>query len=771
VITRTRRPTLVRRSVLAVLAAAAIAAAAVVVVAVATSPDGERPAAAVGRPNASGGDRAALQGTDSGAARYVAVAPTRLLDTRGANAPADASTTRVAVAGQAGVPADATAVALNVTATETTAPGFVTVWPAGLPRPEASNLNVENAGQTIPNLVIVPLGEGGAVDVFTQTATHLVVDVIGAWQPIPGIATGGRFQPTGPTRVLDTRSGGALSSGSTTLVDLGPVAAGASGAVLNVTATEASAAGFVTVWGPGAPRPVASNVNVERPGQTVANMVVTPVDASGRIAVFVQSTTHLVIDLVGTFTGDAAPPSDAGLFVPLPPARVLDSRAANPVPRLRGGARTDLALAGRAGIPATGVAAVVMNLTATESSDAGFVTAYPARTALPPTSNLNSERTWQTIANLAIVRMGGEGGVSLYAQHTTELVADVSGWFLGAPAPIDPDVTATPPPPAVPSSDGTLVAAGSIGGTITPKSVVATGTGLIFAQNMIYSHTITVYGRDHRLLATIPDRTGALQGGPVEAAVTPDGRYVYVSNYSMYGPGAGRAGFDACLPGDGIADSTVYRVSVDSLAIDQVIPVGPVPKFLAVTPDGRHLVVSNWCGESVSIVDTATGQEVQRLPVGHNPRGVAITADSRTAYIALMGANRLAVIDLPTGTVRTIGGVGGEPRHLNLSPDGHWLYITLNADGAVAKMDTTTERVVARVATGNQPRSASLAADGANLFVVNYESATVSKVRTADMTVVQTVATTTHPIGITYDDETKELWVACYVGRIFLFDD
>src|SRR6478736_2788703 len=102
------------------------------------------------------------------ASTYVAVVPARLLDTRAAGAaPDDGSTTRVPVAGRAGVPGDATAVALNVTATDTTAPGFVTVWPAGLPRPEASNLNVEGAGQTVPNLVIVPLGEGGAVDVFT----------------------------------------------------------------------------------------------------------------------------------------------------------------------------------------------------------------------------------------------------------------------------------------------------------------------------------------------------------------------------------------------------------------------------------------------------------------------------------------------------------------------------------------------------------------------------------------------------------------------------
>jgi YVTN family beta-propeller protein len=755
-----RRVTPLRR--LAVAAVAVVVGAGVAVIGDVPGPAGR--AAAV--------DATALNPGDGSPSRYVAVAPARLLDTRTTGTrPGGGTTMLVVVAGRGGVPAGAAAVALNVTVTDTTAPGFVTVWPAGLPQPEASNLNVEGAGQTVPNLVIVPLGEGGAVDVFTQSATDLVVDVVGAWQPAAA-ATSGRFEPTPPTRVLDTRTGAPLVGGTTTIVDLGAAAAHASGAVLNVTATEATAPGFVTVWGGGGSPPLASNVNVERAGQTVANMVVTPVDSTGRVAVFVQSTTHLVIDLVGTFTGEAAPTSTDGLFVPLAPARVLDTRAAAPLPVLRGERRADLPLAGRAGLPASGVAAVVVNLTATESSDAGFVTAYPARTALPATSNLNTERTWQTVANLAVVAMGGDGAISLYTQRTTQLVADVSGWFVGAPAAIDPAVPAAPPAPSVGSSDGTLVATGSIGGTISPKSVVATGTGLVFAQNMIYSHTVTVYGRDHRLIATIPDSNGALQGGPVEAAVTPDGRSVYVSNYSMYGPGAGRSGFDDCTLADGIADSTVYRISVGSLTVDQVIPVGPVPKFLAVTPDGRLLVVSNWCGDSVSIVDTASGQEVRRIPVGgHNPRGIAITADSRTAYIALMGANRLAVVDLTTFAVRTIGGVGGGPRHLNLSPDGRWLYITLNADGAVAKMDTTTEQVVARVATGNEPRSAALAADGANLFVVNYESASVSKIRTSDMTVVQNLATAPNPIGITYDDETRELWVACYVGRILLFTD
>ena len=96
-----------------------------------------------------------------------------------------------------------------------------------------------------------------------------------------------------------------------------------------------------------------------------------------------------------------------------------------------------------------------------------------------------------------------------------------------------------------------MVQVAEIGGDISPKSVVASGKGLFFAQNMMYRHTVTVYDRSFQLVATIPDTVvlsnfghaefqGEFQGAPVEAAFTSDGRYAYVSNYSMYGPGFAR---------------------------------------------------------------------------------------------------------------------------------------------------------------------------------------------------------------------------------------
>lgn len=347
-------------------------------------------------------------------------------------------------------------------------------------------------------------------------------------------------------------------------------------------------------------------------------------------------------------------------------------------------------------------------------------------------------------------------------------------------APATPAPTTPAPPPPPPAAQGRLVEVGTIGGEISPKSVTATGTGLVFAQNMMYRHSVTVYDRDFDLVATIDDAVtpaefghaldGTYRGAPVEAAATPDGRYVYVSNYSMYGPGF-REGSDTCSPADDYPDSFVYRIDTATLEIDQVIEVGAVPKYVAVTPDGGTLLVTNWCSYDLSVVDTATAAEVRRIPLGRYPRGIAVHPDSRTAWIAVMGSTQLTEVDLETYATEDVEGVGGGPRHLQISPDGAFLYVTLNRDGVVAKVDSATGAVVATVQTGQAPRSAVLSSDGTALYVVNYASDTVAKVSTADMTVLQTVDVGHHPIGITWDDATRQLWVASYSGTIAVFQD
>ena len=321
-----------------------------------------------------------------------------------------------------------------------------------------------------------------------------------------------------------------------------------------------------------------------------------------------------------------------------------------------------------------------------------------------------------------------------------------------------------------------------ITGSISPKSVVASGHGITFAQNMIYSHTVTAYASDGTLKATIPDSVdlaafgitgypaGTVKGGPVEVAFTPDGTKAYVSNYEMYGPGFGHPGDDICNPAAGYDNSFVYRIDVATLQIDQVIEVGPVPKYVAVSPDGKWLLVSNWCGYDLSVVDLATAKEVQRLPIGPYPRGIAIAPDSSVAYVAAMGGGVIRTIDLSTFEVGTLVGVPN-PRHLVLSPDGRTLYATLNASGQVAAIDAATGTILGEVHTGSEARSLAISADGQSLYVVNYESSSFTKLNAADLSVVQEVPTDPNPIGITYDPTTGIVWVACYGGSIELFQD
>ncbi len=341
-------------------------------------------------------------------------------------------------------------------------------------------------------------------------------------------------------------------------------------------------------------------------------------------------------------------------------------------------------------------------------------------------------------------------------------------------------------PPGPPSDQRHLVLLKTIGGHISPKSVDASDTGLVFAQNMMYTHTVTVYNSSGKLVKTIPDTVqmsrfgfpghpGITHGAPVEAAFTPNAKYVYVSNYSMYGTGFGPEGNDDCTPASaeaaGDTDSYVYRINMSTLKIDQVIKVGLVPKFLTVTPNGRYLLVSNWCSYDLSVVDIAKAKEIARIPMGPYPRGLAVSSNSKTAYVAIMGSDDVVKVNLTT--LKTEGSfvIGDNPRHLVMSPNGRYLYASLNGPGEVVKVDLADDRVVATVNTGDEDRSLAISTDGRSLYVVNYDSDTVTKLRASNLQILQTFPTGVHPVGITYDATTGDVWVAVYSGQILVLGD
>lgn len=218
--------------------------------------------------------------------------------------------TEVRVAGRGGVPVDASAVAVNLTAVAPTAIGFATVFPCGEPVPNASTLNV-SAGTIVPNSAVVKVGLGGAICIYSNVETDVILDVNG-YHDGAGVV---RFFE--PTRVLETRVGPGLATAdnlsaggglrppdSVLELSIGgrlgvPVAIRA--AVLNVTVTEATGPGFVTVYPCGATRPIASTLNYAR-GTTVANLAVATTTRDGKVCIYTQTTTHLVVDLSGYHT-------------------------------------------------------------------------------------------------------------------------------------------------------------------------------------------------------------------------------------------------------------------------------------------------------------------------------------------------------------------------------------------------------------------------------------------------------------------------------------
>lgn len=430
------------------------------------------------------------------ASRFVPLPPTRVLDTRisepaGAGYVGGGRSMTLQLAGVAGIAVEATAVVLNLTATDSGGAGFVTVWPSGTTRPEVSNLNVTGAGQTRPNLVVAPLGAGGAVDLFASAGAHLVADVSGYFVPVDG-QQGGRFVPVDPARLLDTRTRngvlvpGPVAAGGTIGVRVvgrgGVPVTGVRAVALNVTAVDSAGPGFVTVWPTDQPRPLASNLNTTRAGETVPNAVVVPLGADGTVSVFTQSGTHLVVDVTGWFGDDSLGGTD-GLFVPVTPARIADTRIELGIGGLPRDRRIDLGVGGRGGVPAGVASTAVLNLTATEAYGDGFVASHPAATARPTASTLNPSVA-DTRAGLTFARLGHSDRISLYSSAGTEFVADVTGYFLGTPRPPDPGVPLEPPPPNLalaPVLDAALAPATASGVRVT-ATVWVEGRGVVYSR-------------------------------------------------------------------------------------------------------------------------------------------------------------------------------------------------------------------------------------------------------------------------------------------------
>ena len=379
---------------------------------------------------------------DSGVGTYYhPVSPYRILDTRsgpqGSPAGKVGPNSEISVhvtGGPSGVPlSNVSAVVVNVTVTGATAGSFLSVYPSGATRPVASNLNFV-AGQTVPNLVTVKVGADGNVKVYNALgSTHVIFDIIG-WYGSP--TEGSQFNALPPSRILDTRVGpqgepaGKVNPTSDITVDVtglgGVPDSGVAAVVINATVTDASAAGYLTVYPSDAIRPLASNLNFVA-GQTVANLVTVKVGPDGSVKLYnAAGSTHVIFDVVGWYgaTGD--------LFHAVTPCRNWDTRQSESAPGPKGKlgppSSVSVDVTGVCAVPALGAAAVVVNATVTEPTATSYLTVYPDE-PMPVASNLNFG-AGQTVPNLVVVKVNTPGNVRAYnAQGQTHAIFDVVGYF------------------------------------------------------------------------------------------------------------------------------------------------------------------------------------------------------------------------------------------------------------------------------------------------------------------------------------------------------
>lgn len=313
--------------------------------------------------------------------------------------------------------AEGSTAVLQLTATEATADGFVTLSPCGPQPPLASNLNVR-AGETATTLAVTGLGTHLTACVYTQSGTHLVADLVGY---IP--ASNG---PTAtPRRLLDTRpdwqigyQGAKPAAESIVAV---PTGLSTHTVALNVTGADPTADGYVSVVSCDRPAlpPGTSSLNLVR-GVVRSNVVVATADGDGRVCLYSQSGTHLVVDQlldldVLTLRGTASRVLDTRSDFRTYPALTKPSADSTTPVHLEPGA-----------VP-TEATALLLQVTATEATNDGYVTAWSCDDADRPLSSVLNVGRGDTRSNLVLVPIGSSRNICLYSQTGTHLVADVVG--------------------------------------------------------------------------------------------------------------------------------------------------------------------------------------------------------------------------------------------------------------------------------------------------------------------------------------------------------
>ena len=351
---------------------------------------------------------------------FTSLSPVRILDTRDTAPVSSSNVAQLDVTGTANVPASGVAaVALNVTATGASTPGFLTVWPCSAGKASTSVVNY-SANEDIPNAVVATVDAYGLICIDAYSEVDVIVDVMGWFRSNAGLTT------FAPQRVFDTRSTARVVPGTPFEFDFtglnsssGPLvpSTGVDAVVLNVTATRGVGAGFLTVWPCGTPQPATSSLNYLA-SQDIPNLVIAKVGTDGKVCF---ASNLAAVDVIADLSGWIASGTSLRSVTP---ARLFDTRDSGV--RLQGGPY-DLTLGSSVSATAT---AVVLNVTATGATAPGYATVWPCGETQPGTSNLNFAAS-EDIPNTVMVKIGVGGKVCFATSVPVHLIADLLGWFEG----------------------------------------------------------------------------------------------------------------------------------------------------------------------------------------------------------------------------------------------------------------------------------------------------------------------------------------------------